>query len=354
VTPEWSSPLFGPPSRIWTGEIEEHITADVAFAADLYWRWTGDDRFLQDEGAEMIVEGARYWASRLQMEGDRGDGGRAHIRGVIGPDEYHSHVDDSFYTNLLASWHLRKAAEVFDWVGHLSPRRARTFNSRVGLTTDEPEKWPALADKVTLHHRPDGVWEQHAGFFDLETVDLAAFSPRQRSMYDLLGEERAEHSQVIKQADVVMAMTLLPEAVGSKSRRRANWDYYMPRCDHGSSLSMAVHSRVAADLGLNESSYALFRGAMAIDLADELGNGRDGLHAATQGGILQAVLFGFAGLQLEGGKPVVHPRLPKHWKRLGFTHYYRGKRFERELRSVPTRRRSVSSTKEKKNKEEKE
>jgi kojibiose phosphorylase len=273
---------------------------------------------------------------------------------VIGPDEYHSHVDDSFYTNLLASWHLRKAAEVFDWVGHLSPRRARTFNSRLGLTTDEPEKWPALADKVTLHHRPDGVWEQHAGFFDLETVDLAAFSPRQRSMYDLLGEERAEHSQVIKQADVVMAMTLLPEAVGSKSRRRANWDYYMPRCDHGSSLSMAVHSRVAADLGLNEASYALFRGAMAIDLADELGNGRDGLHAATQGGILQAVLFGFAGLQLEGGKPMVRPRLPQHWKGLGFTHYYRGKRFERELRSVPTRRRSVSSTKEKKNKEEKE
>ncbi|HEX5672428.1 MAG TPA: hypothetical protein VFY46_06855, partial [Acidimicrobiia bacterium] len=164
VTPEWSSPLFGPPSRIWTGEIEEHITADVAFATDFYWRWTGDDRFLQDEGAEMIVEGARYWASRLQIEGDRGDGGRAHIRGVIGPDEYHSHVDDSFYTNLLASWHLRRAAEVLDWVTHLSPRRAKTFSSRLGLTSDEAEKWPALADKVVLRQRSDGVWEQHAGF----------------------------------------------------------------------------------------------------------------------------------------------------------------------------------------------
>ena len=98
VTPEWTSPSSGPPSRIWTGEIEEHITSDVAYAAFNYWRWTGDDKFMRDEGIEMIVEGARYWASRLQIE--LGD---AHIRGVVGPDEYHSHVDDSFYTNLLAA-----------------------------------------------------------------------------------------------------------------------------------------------------------------------------------------------------------------------------------------------------------
>lgn len=354
VTPEWSSPLFGPPSRIWTGEIEEHISADVAFATDHYWRWTGDDSFLQGEGAEMIVEGARYWASRLQMEGDKGKDIRAHIRGVIGPDEYHSHVDDSFYTNLLAAWNLRKAAEVLGWLEETAPRRARAFVSRLGLAAGEPENWLALADKVMLHERPDGVWEQHAGFFGLETVDLSAFSPRQLSMYDLLGEERAERSQVIKQADVVMAMTLLPEAMGSKARRRVNWDYYLPRCDQGSSLSMAVHSRVAADLGLNEVAYSMFRAALAIDLADELNNGRDGLHAATQGGILQAAIFGFAGLRLENGEPVVHPRLPKHWTRLGFTHYHRGKRFERELRTVPTRRRTASSAKERKHKEEKE
>jgi trehalose/maltose hydrolase-like predicted phosphorylase len=117
---------------------------------------------------------------------------------------------------------------------------------------------------------------------------------------------------------------------------------------------MAVHSRVAADLGLNEVAYSMFRAALAIDLADELNNGRDGLHAATQGGILQAAIFGFAGLRLENGEPVVHPRLPKHWTRLGFTHYHRGKRFERELRAVPTRRRTASSAKERKHKEEKE
>ena len=354
VTPEWSSPLFGPPSRIWTGEIEEHITADVAFATDLYWRWTGDDRFLRNEGAEMIVESARYWASRIQMESHKGAGVRGHIRGVIGPDEYHSHVDDSFYTNLLAAWNLRRAAKVLEWLEQAAPHQAKAFFTRLGLSTDEPGQWPPLADKVMLHHRSDGVWEQHAGFFDLERVDLAAFNPRQRSMYDLLGEERVERSQVIKQADVVMAMTLLPEAVGAKSRRRVNWDYYVPRCDQGSSLSMAVHARVAAGLGLNELAYSMFTSALAIDLADELGNGRDGLHAATLGGVLQATIFGFAGLGLEDDKPVVRPQLPGHWTRLGFTHHHRGKRYEREVRSVPTRGRTASSTNARKNKEEKE
>jgi kojibiose phosphorylase len=334
VTPEWSSPLFGPPSRIWTGEIEEHITADVAYAADHYWRWTGDDRFVRTEGVEMIVEGARYWASRLQLERDKSNGMRAHIRGVIGPDEYHSHVDDSFYTNLLAAWHLRKAAETLGWLHDRAPRTADGLVSRLGLGASEGKRWCGLADQVMLRHRSDGVWEQHAGFFGLERVDLMAFTPRQRSMYDLLGEERAERSQVIKQADVVMAMTLLPESVGSPARRRANWDYYLPRCDQGSSLSMAVHSRVAADLGLSETAYAMFRAALAIDLADEMGNGRDGLHAATQGGILQAVIFGFAGLHLEDGQPAVRSQLPKNWNRLGFTYYFRGKRFECELRPV--------------------
>jgi kojibiose phosphorylase len=117
---------------------------------------------------------------------------------------------------------------------------------------------------------------------------------------------------------------------------------------------MAVHARVAADLGLNELAYSMFRSALAIDLADELGNGRDGLHAATLGGVLQATIFGFAGLGLEDDKPVVRPQLPHHWTRLGFVHHHRGKRYEREVRPVSTRGRRAPSTNARKTKEEKE
>lgn len=349
VTPDWTSPDFGSPSRIWTGEIEEHITADVAYAAHYYWRWTGDDRFLRDEALEMIVEGARYWASRLQVEPNG-----AHIRGVIGPDEYHSHVDDSFYTNLLAAWHLNTAAELVDRVVADTPRAASSLVSRLGIGSTDSGAWQSLAGQIVLLDRADGVWEQHAGFFDLEALDLSEFSPRQRSMYELLGEERAERSQVIKQADVVMAMTLLPEAVGATARRKRNWDYYLERCDQGSSLSMAVHARVAADLGLGQEAYDMFRAALAIDLEDIMGNARDGLHAATQGGILQAVIFGFAGLRLEDGEAVLRPQLPDHWDRIGFSYSHRGNRFERELsRVTKAGRRNASPPRTTKKKEEK-
>jgi trehalose/maltose hydrolase-like predicted phosphorylase len=340
VTPEWTSPAFGPPSRIWTGEIEEHITSDVAYAACNYWRWTGDNKFVRDEGMEMIVEGARYWASRLQVEPSG-----AHIRGVIGPDEYHSHVDDSLYTNLLAQWHMRAAADLVD-------RAGSAVKGRLGVSPTEPGAWRRLANQIVLLERADGVWEQHAGFFDLEPLSLSNFSPRHRSMYDLLGEERAERTQIIKQADVVMAMTLLPDAVGTRARRKRNWDYYVERCDHGSSLSMAVHARVAADLGLGQEAYDMFRAALAIDLEDVMGNARDGLHAATQGGILQATIFGFAGLRLEADEPVLRPHLPDNWDRIGFSFFHRGKRFERELTGTKVRKRKVSPPTTTKDKEE--
>jgi kojibiose phosphorylase len=149
-------------------------------------------------------------------------------------------------------------------------------------------------------------------------------------MYDLLGEDELQKAQVIKQADVVMAMALFPEECGSAQDHRRNWNYYFPRTDHGSSLSPAVHARVACRLGLDQLAYDLFRQAIAIDLEDSMGNGRDGLHAATQGGILQAALFGFAGLSLGSEGPVVSPRLPRGWDHFYFTTTYRGKQTEWE------------------------
>ena len=179
------------------------------------------------------------------------------------------------------------------------------------------------------------------------------FSPRQRSMYDLLGEERAERTQIIKQADVVMAMSLFPEAMGATRRRRRNWDFYLERCDQGSSLSMAVHARVAADLGLGAEAYAMFRAALAIDLEDVMGNGRDGLHAATQGGILQATIFGFAGLQSRGRRTgAATPTFPITGTGSDFPFSTVAIVIERELSGTQGGRRNASPPKTTKDKEE--
>ncbi len=319
VTPEWTTPTSGPPIRIWTGELEEHITADVAWAADHYWRWTGDDEFLESEGAEITIDGAIYWASRLDAEPDG-----LHLRKVIGPDEYHLHVDDNFYTNLLASWHLRRASAVYRWLKKRAPATATALLERLDVTEAEVLGFADLADRVALRRSPQGVWEQHAGFFDLEPIDLAAFEPRHRAIYDLLGEERLQRTAVIKQPDVLMAMALLPDETNLASVGHANWSYYLPKTDHGSSLSLPIHALLAARLGDPESAYEFFSRAAAIDHEDAMGNGADGIHAACQGGLLQAALFGFAGLHLDERGPAVSPRLPSHWASMAITYLHRG------------------------------
>jgi kojibiose phosphorylase len=325
VTPEWGQPKVGPPVRIWTGELEEHITSDIAYAIDTYWRWTGDDRFLIDQGLEMVAEGANYWTSRVELDRDG-----AHISDVIGPDEYHTHVADNFFTNVSAAWHLRTAARMVEWGRRRHRPALDDLSTRLYLDRPSLANWRALSERIVRKRGRNRVWEQHRGFFALDPIDLTDFDPRRAGMYDLLGEDELQKAQVIKQADVVMAMALFPEECGSAQDHRRNWNYYFPRTDHGSSLSPAVHARVACRLGLDQLAYDLFRQAIAIDLEDSMGNGRDGLHAATQGGILQAALFGFAGLSLGSKGPVVSPRLPRGWDHFYFTTTYRGKQTEWE------------------------
>ena len=182
--------------RIRTGEIEEHIVADVAYAVDDYVRWTDDSDFLTEQGAEMTLDGARYWQDRADV--DRKGG--AHLRNVIGPDEYHVGVDDNFFTNAMAAWHLRTA------VHHGTGRD--DLVSSLGLADGWEEAFLSLAEKLEPRPRNDGVFEQHDGYFDLEEVDLSRFEPRSAPLHAIFGEKRLERSQITKQADVVMGLVL--------------------------------------------------------------------------------------------------------------------------------------------------
>ena len=319
VTPDWGETADGERVRIRTGEIEEHIVADVAYAVDHYLRWTDDRDFLAEQGAEMTLDGARYWQDRAELDRE----GRAHLRNVIGPDEYHVGVDDNFFTNAMAAWHLRTA------VDHGSGRD--DLISRLGLPAGWEEAFLTLAEKLEPQPRDDGVFEQHDGYFDLEEVDLSRFEPRLAPLHAIFGEKRLELSQITKQADVVMGLVLL-DALQTRELVEANLDYYGPRTDHGSSLSLAMHS-VAASIAMRpDQAYDYFRRAAAIDLEDSMSNSHHGIHAATQGGLLQAALVGFGGLHLTEDGPQTIARLPDHWDSLGFSFVHRGTRHEREVR----------------------
>jgi kojibiose phosphorylase len=320
VTPDWGETPDGERVRIRTGEIEEHIVADVAWVTDHYLRWTGDRAFLDDEGAEMILDGARYWQSRIEVDRE----GRGHLRHVIGPDEYHVDVDNNFFTNVMAAWHLVAAAR------HGEGRDA--LAQHLGLDPGWSQDFTTLAEAVRPQLGPGGVFEQHDGYFDLDQIEMSRFEPRAAPMHYVLGDKVLVRSQITKQADVIMGLVLLddyhdPELIG------ANLDYYGPRTDHGSSLSLAMHSIAASLAGRPGQAYEYFRQAAAIDLEDSMLNSSHGVHAATQGGLLQAALVGFAGLQLGPDGPETRPRLPEHWEALGFSFVHGGTRHEWEARA---------------------
>jgi trehalose/maltose hydrolase-like predicted phosphorylase len=290
VTPALAHLPTGEIARIRTGEAEEHITADVAWAAGTYVDWTGDQEFARGPARELIVETARYWASRVRFV----DGG-AHIFSVIGPDEYHEPVDDNAFTNVMARWNLRRGAELVE-------------------NADERASWLAIAEALVDGYDPmSGLYEQFAGFFKLEPLVIADVAPRRPIAADLLlGRERTTAAQVLKQADVLMLHQLVPDEVAPGSLL-PNLDFYEPRTAHGSSLSPAIHAGLFARAGQFREALRWLRIAARIDLDDLTGSTASGLHLATMGGLWQALVFGFAGIRPRGSALTVDPRLPPDW-----------------------------------------
>jgi len=207
------------------------------------------------------------------------------------------------------------------------PTQADELEARLDLTPARLAHWAEIAERLYIGQgHATGLIEQHEGFFDLRDVDLAEYEPRQQSMQVVLGIEGADAHQVLKQPDVLMLLYLLGDAYAARAKQ-ANWDYYAPRTDHtyGSSLGPAIHAILACELGLPDAAYAHFVRAARADLLDVRGNADDGLHAASAGGLWQAVVFGFGGLKVTPTDWSATARLPSHWKRLFFRFYHRGK-----------------------------
>ena len=308
---------IGPDRRvvdILCGTQELHITADVAYAVWHYWEATGDDAFLQKAGAEIILETARFWASRAQPEAD----GRHHIRRVIGPDEYHETIDDNAFTNVMARWNIRRGLATAALLRLRWPARWEILSSALGLHDAELQQWAGVADTMATGLDPQtGLFEQFAGFFKLETIDLASYAGRSVPMDVVLGRKRTQTAQVIKQADVVALLVLLPEEFGEGTAAK-NFSYYEPRCSHGSSLSAALHGVAAARLGQDEMAMRFFRQASAIDLAETHAALDGGVHIAALGGMWMMAVFGFAGVSLRDDGVAIDPRLPSGWDSLAF------------------------------------
>jgi trehalose/maltose hydrolase-like predicted phosphorylase len=300
--------------QVRNGELEVHITADVAYAVWQYWKATGDDEFFLHYGAEIMLESARFWASRGKLEAD----GIYHIRHVIGPDEYHEDVDDNTYTNLLAAWNLRRGAETAAVLNQRWRDRWRELAAGLVLTEEEVALWPKLADVMATGFDPQTLlFEQFSGYFKKEQIDLKAYEPRSAAMDVILGHKRLQQTNIVKQPDVIMAIYLLWEDFPADVRA-ANFHYYEPRTAHGSSLSPSIHALIAARLGDMETAQRYLKQSAEIDLGNAMGNAAGGVHAAALGGLWQAAIFGFAGVRAGADELKLVPNLLPDWRRISF------------------------------------
>lgn len=329
VTPRWGEAdvVTGKALPILTGLIEQHISADIAFAVWQYYNVTHDEDFMEKYGYEIIMETARFWASRLEWKEELG---RYEINDVIGPDEYSEHVNNNAYTNYLAHYNMELAVTLIDALKKSSdPVKSSVFerlNSVLRLeelkTLIEsrlPKLYLPLPDEKT------DIIPQFDGFFDLKHIDLKKYkeSAVVGTIYNDYNMEQLSGIQVLKQSDLVVLMYLLDDLFDEETKKK-NYFYYEERTLHDSSLSKSTHSVLANDLGLHAVAYKFFQGASLVDLGEEMRSSNAGIHSASMGGIWQSAILGFGGVRVVGGELRIAPSLPEEWSELEFNLNWRG------------------------------
>ncbi|MFH8447063.1 glycoside hydrolase family 65 protein [Streptomyces sp. NPDC018026] len=307
-------------SAYWpAGSAAFHVNADIADAVVRYVAATGDDDFERDCGLELLVETARLWRSL----GHHDHRGRFHIDGVTGPDEYTAIKNDNVYTNLMAAANLRAAADA----AARSPDRA----AELGWDEEEAAGWRDAADAVHLPYNPRlGVHEQHEGFTRLDHWDFDGTSPDQYPLLLHFPYFDLYRKQVIKQADLVLAMYTRGEFFDAAHKAR-NFAYYEPLTVRDSSLSASCQAVVAAEVGHLGLAYEYLVEAALMDLEDLERNTRDGLHLASLAGTWTALVAGFGGMRPRGDSLAFAPRLPERFSRLAFRLRIRGRRLLVEI-----------------------
>ncbi|MEA1834896.1 glycosyl hydrolase family 65 protein [Methylobacterium durans] len=311
------------------GTAQYHINADIAYALRKYVEVTGDEEFLWSHGAEILIETARLWFD-LGFFSDV-KGGRFCINGVTGPDEYTAIVNNNCFTNLMARENLRYAVQTVRALERLRPERVATLVARTGLERSELGHWEEASERMYLPYDERlGVHPQDDDFLDLERWDFASTSEDDYPLLLHYHPLNLYRSQVIKQADTVMAMFLL-NGHFTRDEKKRNFEYYDPLTTHDSSLSVCIQSIIANEIGLEQKAIEYFDFAAAMDMSDIGGNMMHGAHVAAIGGTWLALAYGFAGLRDSEGHISFNPILPKAWSALKLVLTVRGQTFRIEI-----------------------
>ncbi|HJR89402.1 MAG TPA: glycosyl hydrolase family 65 protein [Aeromicrobium sp.] len=295
------------------GTAQYHINADIAYALAQYVAATGDRDFLMRAGVDVLVETARMWADLGFWQDSE-----FHIHGVTGPDEYTTVVNDNLFTNVMARFNLTQAARAVRELAQIDGPEYDAVLDRLSLDAEEIAEWERAAEAMAIPFDDFlGIHPQDSHFLEREVWDLANTPLTKRPLLLHYHPLVIYRFQVLKQADVVLALFLQGELFTAE-QKRADFEYYDPITTGDSTLSAVVQSIMAAEVGYSDLARRYFINALFVDLADRHHNTTDGVHVASAGGVWSALVYGFGGFRDHGGRFSFDPRLPEDWTAITF------------------------------------
>ncbi|MGN0306383.1 MAG: PIG-L family deacetylase [Lachnospiraceae bacterium] len=305
------------------GSAQYHINADISYALSLYVQVTGDEKFMIDMGAEILMETARVWADVGSFCEKKG--GRYCICCVTGPDEYNVLVDNNFYTNLMARENLRDAVEAVRFLKEKAPWKLAELKARLEFADEELVLWEKIIEKMYLpYDEGRQIYPMDDGFMMRKPWDESRIPPQKRSwLYENYHPLFIMRHRMSKQADAILGFYLHNDCFSEEEIQR-NYDFYQEVTLHHSSLSTCIFGIVASDIGYHEEAYDYFKDSARMDLDDYHNNFYAGIHGANMAGTWQALVNGFAGMRMHHGRLSFKPHLPRQWTHLTFRVQYKG------------------------------
>jgi maltose phosphorylase len=297
----------------------------VAYAIWHHDKICRDKEFLYHEGIEMLLQICRFMASAGGWSPQYGDFG---FYGVMGPDEFHMMVNHNCYTNVMGKKAFEFTLSVLAEMQHEAPELYQQTVAKTGLKPQEPEQWKEMAAKMRIpKDQRTGIYEQHAGYFDLPHVDLQHFPVEQIPIYTHWAYIKIFRHNMVKQPDVLNLMYFFSQEY-SLDEKRANYEFYEARTIHESSLSPSLHAILAAELGKMDEAYTFFSYGARMDLDNYNRNTDQGLHVTSAAGVWASMIFGFGGMRTDGDVLIFQPTLPSQWISYRFRVRYQGAMIE--------------------------
>ncbi|NOZ45747.1 MAG: HAD-IA family hydrolase [Chlorobi bacterium] len=327
--------------------LQRHVSLAIAYNTWHYFNSTNDIHFLNEYGAEMFLEIARFWASKAEFKASQN---QFSIANVMGPDEFHEKYPDSStgglkdnaYTNIMVSWVLSKA---FDIISLLKGHIKENVLSKIELREEELQFWAKVSKSLRIIISEKGIISQYDGYFDLLELDWDAYRKKYSNIHRMdrilkAEGKSADNYKVAKQADTLMTFYNLPESqattilknMGYKLPQdylQKNLKYYLNRTSHGSTLSKVVHAQLANVIGNDKLSWELYMDALASDFNDiQGGTTGEGIHLGVMAGTVMIAINTYAGVDFRDEILSVNPRLPKHWQKIEFIIHFKNEKYE--------------------------